>query len=201
MRILQLATLGVAGLALIAGASAIAQSSNLLEQPDKQDKQDKAYGYVDLKTGQFHPNLAAESSPEVTVVQKTLTGTINTVITTTIESTLPKGTTILCDVDVTALFDGLILTEVASAPATISGTKATCTVKLPYSWTGPSGGAATSYVFGGTYKVTATSVSAVTQAITDFNVVRQTTGNLTGKSSLEIPATGTVTNLAFDLVI
>lgn len=195
MRILQLAALGAAGLALCTGASAIAQSSNLLEQ------QDKAYGYVDLKTGQFHPNLTAEASPEATVVTKTLTGTINTVITTTIESTLPKGATILCDVNVTALFDGLIYTEVASAPATISGTKATCTVKLPYSWTGPSGGAATTYVFGGTYKVTATSVPSVTQAITDFNVIRQTGSNLTGTSSKEIPASGTVTSLAIEAVI
>jgi hypothetical protein len=201
MRILQLATLGVAGLALLTGASAIAQSSNLLDQQGKQDQQDKFYGYVDLKTGQFHPTLAAEASPEATVAQKTLTGTINTVITTTIESTLPKGTTILCDVDVTTTFDGVIHTEVASAPATISGTKATCTVKLPYSWTGPSGGAASSYVYGGTYKVTATSVPSVTQPITDYNVLRQTTGNLTGATGLVIPASGTVTTFDFETVI
>jgi hypothetical protein len=195
MRIAHLAAIGATGLAFMVSASLIAQTSNLLEQKDK------TYGYVDLKIGQFHPEADIEASPETTVTTKTYTGTIDTTIATTIDSTLPKGTTILCDVDVAALLDGVIFTEVASAPATVSGTKATCTVKLPYSWTGPSGGAATTYTYTGTYKVTASYVPSATQPITDFNVIRQTTGYLTGSVAKAIPTTGTVTTYTFDPVI
>jgi hypothetical protein len=195
MRIAHLAAIGATGLAFMVSASVIAQTSNLLQQKDK------AYGYVDLKTGQFHAEADFEASPEATVTTKTYTGTIDTTIVTTIDSTLTKGTTILCDVELTATLDGALFTEVASAPATISGTKATCTVKLPYSWTGPSGGAATAYTYSGTYKVTASYVPSATQPITDFNVIRQTTGLLTGVGVKAIPSTGTVTTYTFDPVI
>ena len=196
MRTLPLAALGIIGVALSFGASTVAQSSNLLESKDK------AYGYVDLKTGLFHPEKEPAATPDTAVPPKTFTGTLVTTFAITIDAALPKGTTILCDVDTTSNLDGLTYTDVASSPATISGAKATCTVKLAYSWTGPGGGAPASYdLVGATYKVTATSVPSATQPITDFNVIRQANGPIPKAQGLDLPASGTVTDFTVDATI
>ena len=186
------ATVGVLALACTA---MFAQAGNLLEHKER------TYGYVDLKTGAFHPVPEAEATPEATVTTKTYTGTFEVTIVSTIDSTFPSGSAILCDVTVGVSVDGQSYSEIASAAATISGTKATCTVKLPYSWTGPSGGPSAAYAYTASYKVTASHVSASTQPITDFNVLRQTSGNLLTTETALIPLTGTTTKFTVDAVI
>ncbi len=87
---------GVAiGLTLGAVSMSRAQAGDLI------DNKGKAYGYVDFKTGGFHPVLQAKvSSDEITGTSTS--GTLDVTITTKIVSTLPKGTSILCHLDVDA---------------------------------------------------------------------------------------------------
>jgi hypothetical protein len=201
MRIFHLATVAAAGLALAGSTLAIAQSSNLV------DKQDRVSGYVDLKTGVFHPGNEITATPEAAITFKNNAGTISVTIITTISAdtakVLPKGYTILCDVNVGTVSDGYTYSEVAAAPATVSGETATCTVNLPYSWTTPVVTGA-SFAFGGSYKVTASyAPGGVTQPLTDFNVIRQTTGplyNTTG-DTFPFPTTGTTTLFKLDATI
>jgi hypothetical protein len=195
MRMMPFAAIGALGLALAASSSGMGQTSGDAEHKDR------TYGYVDLKTGLFHPAVEAEVSPETTTTLKTYTGTFEATITTTIDSTFPSGSTILCDMTVGGSVDGANYSEIASAPATISGTKATCTIKLPYSWTGPAGGSTAAYAYSATYKVTASHVSSSTQPITDFNVLRQSGGNLLTTSTAAIPATGAVTKFTVDPIL
>jgi hypothetical protein len=201
MRISQLATIAAAGLVLAGGTLAIAQSSTLIE------KQDRVNGYVDLRTGMFHAGNQGVASPEAAVTFKTNAGIISVTIITTISADtakiLPKGYTILCDLHVGTVSDGYTYSEVAAAPATVSGDTATCTVNLPYSWT-TAVTTGTTYAYGGTYKVTASyAPGGDTQALTDFNVIRQTTGvlyNTTGNVFV-FPTTGTTTTFKFDATI
>jgi hypothetical protein len=199
MRIFHFAAIAAAGIALAVSSSPQAQSA------DNAGKRDKVYGYVDLTTGMFHATKQAEPEPDTTAsTLKTYTGTVDVTIVSTITSTLPSGTTILCDVTLLGEVDGVITNEIASAPATISGEKATCAVKVPYSMTGVAGGSATSYFFTGNYKVTASKVSATSQPITDFNVIRQVTAPLTtatGSQDFPLPANGTVTSLTYDTAL
>jgi hypothetical protein len=195
----------LAGFTLITGAAALAQSTST----DPIDHgNNRVYGYVDLRTGAFHPGRSqADATPEATVTLKTFTGTIEAKITITISAAtaakMPKGSTILCDLQGTAFVDGSDYEEVAASSATISGDTATCTVNLPYSWTGNSAGTSSSYYFDGTYKVTASYAPSATQPLTDFNVIRQTTGPLmkSGTSVIPIPADGTTTLFTVDATI
>jgi hypothetical protein len=201
MRIFHLAVVAAAGLVIAGNTAAIAQTSNLIE------KQDRVSGYVDLRTGLFHAGGQSAPSPETAVTFKTNAGIISVTITTTISADtakiLPKGYTILCDLNVGTVSDGYTYSEVASAPATVSGDTATCTVNLPYSWT-TAVTTGTTYAYGGTYKVTASyAPGGDTQALTDFNVIRQTTGvlyNTTGNVFV-FPTTGTTTTFKFDATI
>jgi len=203
MRIFQSVALAVAGFVLGTSALAGAQSTDLTE------KHSKVYGYVDLESGQFHPGHEVAATPETTPTLKTLTGVISTTFTIALSAdtlkVLPKGYTILCDVDVTASVDGFAYAEVGSAAATVSGDTAKCTVNVPYIWVGPTTTTASAYNFTGTYKVTASyAPGGATQALTDFNVIRQTTGVLGAeKGTVEtfIPASGTTTSFAVEPTI
>lgn len=187
------------GLALCASGTVRAQSADLL------GNQEKVYGYVDLKTGTFHQIRSEEAAPE-TITGTTATGTIDVTISIKIVSTLPKGTTILCDADVSASSTATTPTfleqysEVAASAATISGSTASCVVKMPYSWVlAPTTSKTISNTYQGTYKVTATFVSAATQPITDFNVIRQATGIFADTTA--IPATGTTSSFTVSATI
>jgi hypothetical protein len=202
MRLSKLVAVAAAGIVLAGTAAAIAQSSNLIE------KHDRVNGYVDPRTGVFHQDSQIAATPEASALTfKTNAGIISVTITTTISADtakiLPKGYTILCDLNVATVSDGYTYSEVAAAPATVSGETATCTVNLPYSWTTPVV-TGTTYYYGGTYKVTASyAPGGDTQALTDFNVIRQTTGvlyNTTG-NVFAFPATGTATAFKLDATI
>jgi hypothetical protein len=113
--------------------------------------------------------------------------TITTTISADTAKLLTKGSTILCDVDLDGWVDGFGYPEVSAILAKVSGDTATCTVNLPYSWTGPSGGSATSYYFSGAYKVTATyAPGGDTEPLTDYKVIRQVTRPLYHASTSRI---------------
>jgi hypothetical protein len=196
----------LAGLTLMTGAAAYAQtqSTGPIDQSTN-----RVYGYVDLRTGAFHPGRSqADATPDSTVTLKTFTGTIEAKITITISSAtaakMPKGSTILCDLQSESFVDGSDYEEVAAAAATISGDTATCTVNLPYSWTGNSAGTTSAYYFEGSYKITATYAPSATQPLTDYNIIRQTTGPLETSgavTAIPIPASGTTTSFSIDATI
>jgi hypothetical protein len=189
----QLAAVAAVGIALTASAAARAQSRD-------SEPQGKVYGYVDLVTGLFHANPQVAPAPETTGTLVTHTGTVEVTIKTTIDTTLPKGAAILCDVTLDANVGGFLPTQVAASAATISGTTATCTVNVPYAFTGPSGASA---VYGGTYKVTASYVASSTQPLTDFNVIQQVTAPISAgtQTVIVLPADGTVTKYSFAATI
>jgi hypothetical protein len=201
MRISHSIAIAVAGIALAGSAMAVAQSANLINKPDRIN------GYVDLKTGMFHPLPQVSATPETTPTFVTYSGHIEVVLNTTLAGTtlnsLPKGYTILCDVNLTGYVNDLVYEEVGASPATVSGNVASCTVNIPISWKGESGGSG--YYFNGSYKVTASyAPGGATQALTDFNVIRQTTGVLNGAGGVvafSIPSGGTTTTIALDPVI
>jgi hypothetical protein len=197
MRISKFAAFAAVGLALAGSALAVAQSSGLT------DRKDRVNGYVDLKTGAFHPQTAA--SPNTGLTLQGFYGGIDVSISTAISAdtlnALPKGYTILCDLSVNAYLNGLGYTEVASAPATVNGEVASCNVKMPYFWTGVGGGTASQYYFDGSYKITVTyAPGGDTQPLTDANVIRQTTGSLysTSGTSFPLPASGGTTSFKLD---
>ncbi len=198
MQRIHLAITAALGVALCASATCRAQSADVAVN------QGKVYGYVDLKTGTFHQIVAEEAAPE-TITGTTVTGTLDVTISIKIVSTLPKGTTILCDADVSATSSASSpaflenYTEVAASPATISGSTASCVVKMPYSWVVAPTTSKPSNTYQGTYKVTATSVPSATQPITDFNVVRQATGIFA--NTTVIPSTGTTSSFTVSATI
>jgi hypothetical protein len=203
MRISQLAAIALAGIALAGSAMSVAQSSNLI------DRSEKVNGYVDLKTGLFHPATERAANPETTPTFKTFASTVEVVITATINAAtakeMPKGSTIICDVNLNGYAYDFVYSEVAASPATISGDTATCTVNVPYNWTGETGGPAADYYFNGTYKLTASyAPGGATQPLTDFNVIRQTTGILhssTGIVNFPLPATSTTIKIDVDALL
>lgn len=191
MRIAQFALLAVAAIAFAGSPVAQAQTSNVAK-PQK-----PIYGYVDLATLQFHPEVKPAVTPDSGLTLTSYWGTVAVVVTTTISSytlkNLPAGYSVLCDLNISASAGGFTYLEVAASPATINGDTATCTMYVPYLWTGPS---TAGFTFGGDYKVTASyAPGGDTQPLTDFNVFRQTQGvlyNTTG-DTFSVPANGTTT--------
>jgi hypothetical protein len=98
---------------------------------------DGVLGYYNQNTGAFRPlPKAGVISPDAAPA----TGSIVVSFTITLASTnLTPTTPINCEVDSSVLLangaDGYI-DDSASVPATVTGTTAKCTVKIPYAWAG-----------------------------------------------------------------
>jgi hypothetical protein len=96
----------------------------------------KVYGYQDSR-GTFHP-LANLVEPDATATTTTFAGTIETTVTITLKTALPKGGTIACRVEADGVSSSetgaLGYDESATALATVSGSTATCKVNIPFSW-------------------------------------------------------------------
>lgn len=93
-------------------------------------------GRLDLRTGLFTPigpvpnALTSEEPPPLT----TYTGKYVVNFTITISSAIPTTTAIACNVSVTVIDATGQLSDSLAASATRSGSTATCSVTLPYSW-------------------------------------------------------------------
>jgi hypothetical protein len=205
MRILHTAAIAFAGLAIAASTAAFAQ---LPEPIGKHD--DKAFGYVDLKTGIFHkmtPDVSA--SPELTPVTPTyVTGTIDVTFDVTVDSTFPSGTVIYCDAEVvaTSIYDGstTLLPYVATytelgvghVASGASGKSVICSVSIPYSWAVAPATLKPTNTYTVTHTVIAVNptVTSTAGTITETGVLRQSTSSQV--QSGVIPATGTITKLS-----
>jgi len=93
-------------------------------------------GHLDPRTGAFTPLQQTPAVDlEALLATAPTTGKFVFSFTITIASTNLGSDAIACDANVTALdTSGHTFTETASVAATKSGTTATCTVTIPYSW-------------------------------------------------------------------
>jgi len=121
----------------------------------------RVFGYQDTKTGTFHALTAVV--PEAVAAT---TGTIHVTFNIKLVTAFPKGTLLNCNASVIAssLNETALTTttyeESASDSVAISGTTATCTAVIPYSWLLTPAGSTVSDTFSGSYTVSAIAGSA-----------------------------------------
>jgi hypothetical protein len=136
MRFVRFVVIAMVGLSLAASA-AMAQSDEAVSGSQK-----KVFGYQDPKTGVFH-QLGNREVLEPDVTTAPTTGTVDVVVTITLKTALPKGGSIVCDASLIASSISETTASVATYEealaevATVSGSTATCTIKIPYSWALP----------------------------------------------------------------
>lgn len=94
----------------------------------------KTFGYVDTKTGLFHPLTRAIQTEESRAITPT-TGKFVFNVTIAVSSALPTNAVITCNVTggVDDATSGAFTNDV-TVTATRTGNTATCTVNVPYSW-------------------------------------------------------------------
>lgn len=183
MRLFSIAALAsiTLGIALAGPASCVAQSAQTTQQK-------KVFGYQDPQTGVFHP--LARAVPQATTITPTI-GKYEVTFSITIDSTFPKGATLLCNVDIletsVTVSPAAVSTyeETASASLTVSGKTATCTVAIPYSWVIPASTAKSPVetTVSGSYSVFVFNASGTTITSATLEGLRSTS------SSLPIPTT------------
>jgi hypothetical protein len=171
------------GIAMAGSALSAAQSVQFGSQHAK------IFGYQDPQTGAFHP--LAHAVPQTTTAPTI--GTYAVTFSITIDSTFPKGATLLCDVSIieSSITETTVPTvtdyeETASASLAVSGKTATCTVALPYSWVIPASTTKAPVVstVTGSYSVFVFSSSSTTITSATLEGLRSVS------STLPIPATG-----------
>ena len=190
MRSLYLAGVVVAalGTALVAGISVSAQTSTT---PHK-----KVFGYQDPQTGLFHPSNGI--APDAAVAPAT--GTLELVLTITLKTPLTKGGSVLCSADVVAesentnTYQASSFEDEATSVATVSGSTATCTVNIPYSWPVPAASSTVENTVSGSYVIEMTGAAGTVNALPRYSSAPFVT--LT-----KVPSTGTVSKYTVAAVI
>ena len=126
---------------LFAGVTGIAQSA---WSQQTSTAQHGILGYLDPRTGAFRPlaQTSAENEQAKAATASPTTGKLVFVFSITIASTLASTETIICTstASIIEIANGgaLAIDETATVIATRSGSKASCTVTIPYSWSLPS---------------------------------------------------------------
>jgi len=181
-------SLAAAALLLGTALPSIAQQSRSVEIP----------GYLNPKTGAFRPKPAT-ATPDVTAKYTTYTGTLEFEFTITVDSKIPSGQEVDCeataelvDVPTSGSFENVI-SEEASAIATVKGDTATCTVKIPYSWSLASG-AEDSVSLSYDLAIVPTAITSET----DAEAVRRSLQYL---APIPVPKTGTTTTKTIEATI
>ena len=194
MRIATFAAVTALTVAGILAATSAAQAQSDAATPHK-----RIFGYQDAVDGTFHS--LAKAVPDATTTPTT--GTVELTLTITIKSTFPTGTTrtILCSSNLdestlVATTDAITVhTEAAYSYATVSGTTATCTVNIPYSWLLPAASATNVTSFDGSYTI---------EVINSTTTAGPPVLRLSGADFLTltaVPATGTITKVAVSATI
>jgi len=175
MRILSIAALGALAVGtLLSGTRPALAQSEVREMPEASPDQ-----------------LQPELTPAPT------TGIIEVIFTITLKTAFPAGSSVACFVSLdadslnsgTGALIGLHEGNVEFLKTT--GTTATCTVSIPYSWPLPASSATVTTLLAGSYQaVVATSTGTLE---------RSSRGDLTGLS--KIPATGTTTKISVPITL
>jgi hypothetical protein len=123
-------------------------------------------GYLDTRTGAFKPlvQTSAESEQAVAAAAAPSTGKLVFNFTINVVSTFSSSEVITCSASASVFEVATTLTieEDATVVATRSGSKATCTVTIPYSWALAS---ASQDMVGLEYTITASSTTTVTSRL------------------------------------
>ena len=191
MRTLSIAAIAALALTATLASSAAAQAHG----PHK-----RIQGYQDAETGVFHPQRhGVEPDASVTPIA----GTFEVSFVITLKSPVPKGASVYCGTDVEVdSYDNA--TDISNtwnvanySVATVSGSKATCTVTSHYSWPIPTSSAYENQVTG------AYSVAIVPEPELYFGVVgmNQTNSNGPFLDLDKLPATGTITKATVDVTL
>ena len=141
-------------------------------------------GYLDPQTGEFRPLAQREAQSDDIESTTPTTGKFVVSFTITISSSIPTSDTISCGVTATLFETSTFHTveELASVAASRTGSTATCTVTLPYSWvlSNPS------------TDTVSLSYSIIVPATTVSLPSRTSIQTING--SLKVPASGSTTN-------
>lgn len=158
--------------------------------------ENRVLGFQDAKTGSFHALTAVV--PDATV--SPTTGTVHVTFNIKLITTFAKGTVLGCTASVSGTSVNTTTgtdndyEETATDSVAISGTTATCTAVIPYSWLLAAASSTTVDSFSGTYSVTAAATSATAGAVT-----RSSYSNLF--SATKIPASGTTSNYTVNVTL
>jgi hypothetical protein len=122
---------------VLAGLAGIAQSA--WSQNAEKASEHGIFGYLDSKTGAFKPLVqpaAEEDQATAAAATSPTTGKMVFNFTVNVVSSLPSNEIIICAITATVfeVANVLHIEEEAQVIATRSGSKATCTVNIPYSW-------------------------------------------------------------------
>jgi len=148
-------------------------------------------GYQDPETGVFHP--LKTTVPDATTTPTT--GTVKVTFNVKLATTFPKGTTLLCTASITAVVINTTagteseFSESVDDGVALSGTTATCSTTIPYSWLIPNTSGALVETFTGSYILSAVVATSTGAPATTGLVTRTSTGAFAAAST--IPASGT----------
>lgn len=115
------------------------------------------FGYQDTKTGTFH--ALSKAAVDAATSPTTATATFDVTFNLKLISTFAKGTTAYCEAFVTVTsFNETTDKEVsyeeeATGSVALSGSTATCTATIPYSWLLPAASSTVQETLGGSYTV------------------------------------------------
>jgi hypothetical protein len=133
----------IAAIAAVTLGFAFAGIPSATAQSDESTSHRKIYGYQDPETGDFHPLGKFRGPVPDAATTAPTTGTLEVVAKITLKTPLPKGGTIICGASFiassfsTTAISATSYEESADVLAVVSGSTATCTLKLPYSWVLP----------------------------------------------------------------
>jgi hypothetical protein len=187
------------GIALAGSTSTAAQSVQTASQHTK------VFGYQDPQTGAFHP--LARAVPQAATTAPA-TGKYEVTFSITIDSTFPKGASLLCNVDIieSSITETTIPTvtdyeESASASMAVSGKTATCTITLPYSWVIPASTTKAPVVstVTGSYSVFVFSSTSTTITSATLEGLRSVSSTLAIPST--VPKDGATTTVTVDATL
>jgi len=153
-------------------------------------------GGIQLNAPAKHPRTVGDENTAISAATSgsTFTGTISLGFTIRLATPVPSGGSVLCSLtaaitDTSASGTDGVFSEIDTATATISGSTATCTAKIPYSWFLVD--SSTDVIDLGYSVVMVGPSTAITTAAGVS--VRESSGDIPGAASIKVPATGSLT--------
>ena len=151
----------------------------------------RVFGYQDAKTGTFH----ALSKAAVDATTSPTTGTFDVTFNLKLVSTFAKGTTAYCEAFVTVTSFN---ETTATGSVALSGSTATCTATIPYSWLLPAASSTVQETLGGSYTVFA-GTPVADNGITIAGVGRLSSSQFLAATS--VPASGTTSKYSVNVTL
>jgi hypothetical protein len=132
--------LSITAIAAVTVGLSLVGSVPLAAQLSQTNAHKQILGYQDPETGAFKP--LQREVPDLATTPAT-TGTVELILTISLKTAVPTGGKVICGASLTATSLNLTTgtygdwSEQAYTTATVSGSTATCTVNVPYSWVLP----------------------------------------------------------------